>query len=170
MEETQRRWEEVASLIMVVLTDNWKVNTNKYVEIVTCNVIAFFGVQRWKISFRNAEWKFKEMLWHLEVFIDHFLVEPSAFCTIFLWDLDWKYSARWEPSIWRCRLLSALQRAGMTDLDQTFCMWYFSCIWRAASIFFSYVGNKKRSTPSWHNDCWCQLRLSNKKVEEINLL
>ena len=28
----------------------------------------------WKISFRNAEWKFKEMLWHLEVFIDHFLV------------------------------------------------------------------------------------------------
>ena len=57
-------------------------------------------------------------------------------CTIFLWDLDWKYSARWEPSIWRCRLLSAIQRAQMTDLDQIFCMWYLSCVWRAASKNF----------------------------------
>ena len=57
-------------------------------------------------------------------------------CTIFLWDLDWKYSARWEPSIWRCRLLSALQRAEMTNLDQIFCMRYFLCIWRAASKNF----------------------------------
>ena len=57
-------------------------------------------------------------------------------CSIFLWDLDWKYSARWEPSIWRCRLLSALQRAEMTDLDQIFCMRYFLCIWRAASKNF----------------------------------
>ena len=57
-------------------------------------------------------------------------------CTIFLWDLDWKYSARWEPSIWRCRLLSALQRAEMTNLDQIFCMRYFLCIWRAASKIF----------------------------------
>ena len=59
-------------------------------------------------------------------------------CTIFLWDLDWKYSARWESSIWRCRLLSPLPRAGMTDLDQTFCMWYFLCRWRAASKKISY--------------------------------
>ena len=57
-------------------------------------------------------------------------------CSIFLWDLDWKYSARWEPSIWRCRLLSALQRAQMTDLDQIFCMWYLLCVWRAASKNF----------------------------------
>ena len=57
-------------------------------------------------------------------------------CSIFLWDLDWKYSARWEPSIWRCRLLSALQRAEMTDLDQIFCMRYFLCIWRAPSKIF----------------------------------
>ena len=68
-------------------------------------------------------------------------------CTIFLWDLDWKYSARWEPSIWRCRLLSALQRAEMTDLDQIFCMWYFLCIWRAASenfVHFFYSGPLKK--------------------------
>ena len=57
-------------------------------------------------------------------------------CSIFLWDLDWKYSARWEPSIWRCRLLSALQRAEMTNLDQFFCMRYFLCIWRAPSKIF----------------------------------
>ena len=57
-------------------------------------------------------------------------------CSIFLWDLDWKYSARWEPSIWRCRLLSAIQRAQMTDLDQIFCMWHLLCVWRVASKNF----------------------------------
>ena len=57
-------------------------------------------------------------------------------CSIFLWDLDWKYSARWEPSIWRCRLLSALQRTEMTNLDQFFCMWYLLCVWREASKMF----------------------------------
>ena len=79
-------------------------------------------------------------------------------CSIFLWDLDWKYSARWEPSIWRCRLLSALQRAQMTDLDQIFCMWYFLCIWRAPSknfvhFFLLWPPQKGRS---FHSGCFFQ--------------
>ena len=79
-------------------------------------------------------------------------------CSIFLWDLDWKYSARWEPSIWRCRLLSALQRAEMTDLDHFFCMRYFSCIWRAPSkifvhFFLLWPPQKGRS---FHSGCFFQ--------------
>ena len=79
-------------------------------------------------------------------------------CSIFLWDLDWKYRARWEPSIWRCRLLSALQRAQMTDLDQFFCMRYFSCIWRAPSkifvhFFLLWPPQKGRS---FHSGCFFQ--------------
>ena len=79
-------------------------------------------------------------------------------CSIFLWDLDWKYSARWDPSIWRCRLLSALQRAEMTDLDQFFCMRYFSCIWRAPSkilvhFFLLWPPQKGRS---FHSGCFFQ--------------
>ena len=79
-------------------------------------------------------------------------------CSIFLWDLDWKYSARWEPSIWRCRLLSALQRAQMTGLDQFFCMRYFLCIWRAPSkifvhFFLLWPPQKGRS---FHSGCFFQ--------------
>ena len=79
-------------------------------------------------------------------------------CSIFLWDLDWKYSARWEPSIWRCSLLSALQRAERIDLDQFFCMRYFSCIWRAPSksfvhFFLLWPPQKGRS---FHSGCFFQ--------------
>ena len=90
----------------------------------------------------------------------------SSALLLYIWDLDWKYSARREPSIWRCRLLSALQRAEMTDLDQIFCMRYFLCIWRAPSkifvhFFLLWPPQKGRS---FHSGCFFQKCCDDERV------
>ena len=140
----------------------------------------FFWISRWNVWI--SQWNFITLhrLMHYPIIASlrwtHSLSacrrEVVHCCTIFLWDLDWKYSALWEPSIWRCRLFLALQRAGMTDLDQMFCMWYFLCIWRAASKkfvnFFTLTPSKRLFVSKWvlHQKC-CMYSIYGKPLQII---
>ena len=40
----------------------------------------------------------------------------------------WWHGCMVYGGVWRCKLLLALHRAEMTDLDPIFCRWYFLCI------------------------------------------